>query len=139
MTAIRSILPSFYAREFQRFALPTPVVVASRTDITEGTIVNLSLAGCAIESVPPCPVGTFLPLTLLLPNEAPFLSIDSAVVRWDRGQKLGLGFVRIPEGTKHSLAALLWDELIYNITKNKPAQNNCILKHPATRSRSRLC
>lgn len=124
MSATRFTPPSYYAREFHRFALPTPVMVRSGWDNTNRVTANLSLGGCTIESVLPCPVGTFLMLTLLLPNEAPFLSIDRAVVQWQRDHVLGLEFVQVSERSKHSPNALVWDELIYKMTKEWAGAEN---------------
>ena len=66
---------SFYAREFHRFVLPAPIKVESGVDITKGATVNFSLGSCRIECGSPCPVGTYLTVTLFPPNEVLLLLI----------------------------------------------------------------
>ncbi len=62
----------------------------------EGTVIDLSKRGwkatvvISSQSVRP---GMYLKLRLYLPDQAPPMDVDSAAVRWAKGQEFGLEFL----------------------------------------------
>ena len=58
----------------------------------QGSLVDLSLRGCRIESSTDVQAGASLELRIAaVNNEAP-IHIQAAIVRWNRGQQFGLEF-----------------------------------------------
>ena len=58
----------------------------------EGSLVDLSLRGCRIESPVDVQPGASLELRIVAIEHAPPIQIQSAIVRWSRGQQFGLEF-----------------------------------------------
>jgi hypothetical protein len=61
----------------------------------EGTVVDLSLRGCRIDSPTPVQPGTSLQLRVQISGDEPVLTVQEAVVRWSRGPQFGLEFVTL--------------------------------------------
>ena len=61
----------------------------------EGSVVDVSIRGCRIESVVHVHSGTVLELRLYLSKEEPPLGVTRAVVRWARGRYFGVEFVSL--------------------------------------------
>jgi len=59
----------------------------------DGTIVDLSLRGCRVDSSTEVRPGTSLEVRILTSNEEPPLQIQEALVRWSRAHQFGLEFV----------------------------------------------
>jgi|SRR5688572_13131524 hypothetical protein len=58
----------------------------------EGSLVDLSLKGCRIESPAEVQPGASLELRIVAIEHEPPIQIQAAVVRWSRGQQFGLEF-----------------------------------------------
>ncbi len=61
----------------------------------EGTVTDLSVRGCAVESHMPVPSGTDLALCALIPDDDCPWAPEKAVVRWSFRRKFGLEFTRL--------------------------------------------
>jgi hypothetical protein len=61
----------------------------------EGTIVDLGVGGCRVESVTLVPVTTYLELRLEVSLMGPPILVDLATVRWVRDRQLGLEFLSL--------------------------------------------
>jgi hypothetical protein len=79
------------ARSDTRF----PVIFAGDAYVGEGTVRNLSVPGCAIDSRRGVRPGSYLEMKVLLPDASPPLSVGLAKVRWTRGHRFGVEFIRI--------------------------------------------
>jgi hypothetical protein len=75
----------------------------------EGTIVDLSLRGCRVESETAVKPGTSLEIRVQTSEEEPPLKIQEAVVRWSRAQHFGLEFV--------TMAPEEWARLQHTVTQ----------------------
>jgi len=62
-----------------------------------GTVPNLSLGGCRVESAASVQVGLVMELRIYVPWLDWPLLIDEAAVRWVRGHTFGLAFIRLGE------------------------------------------
>ncbi len=60
-----------------------------------GTVTNLSMHGCAVESHTRLPTGTRLEICALFPEDHCQVVLDGAVVRWSSGGKFGLEFINM--------------------------------------------
>jgi hypothetical protein len=63
----------------------------------EGTVVDLSHAGCRIATLVQVPRGTNLEVRLMLPDDLPTLTVESCIVRWSRGHEFGVQFLELRE------------------------------------------
>lgn len=58
----------------------------------DGTVLNLSLGGCKVQSEIRIPLGADVRLSITMPDEEQPLEIKRAAVRWAGGQEFGLEF-----------------------------------------------
>ncbi len=66
----------------------------SRQEMSEaGTVTDLSLGGCKVDSEASVYVGMYLALQISLPGQEATLKVDQAVVRWVKAQQYGLEFI----------------------------------------------
>lgn len=67
------------------------------TNVTggEGSVVDLSVRGCRIESSTHALAGTVLELRIYVSDHEAPLGIDQAIVRWTRGKFFGVEFVSL--------------------------------------------
>ncbi len=82
-------------RNDPRFPIHWPMVFLGAHTAGGGTLTNLSMRGCAVESHTRIPTGTRLELCALFPEDHCPVVPDKAVVRWSSGGKFGLEFLRI--------------------------------------------
>jgi hypothetical protein len=103
-----------YQRAHYRLPLPTayPVMFAGTTAIGEGTLTNLSVLGCTIESatIPPC--ATNLLLRLILPDRKESLPIEEAEVRWIDARRIGVHFRKVDRAANLRLHGFVWDRML---------------------------
>ncbi len=66
----------------------------SQQEMSEaGTVTNLSLGGCKVDSKASVYIGMYLTLQVSLPGHDSPLKFDQAVVRWANEQEFGLEFM----------------------------------------------
>jgi hypothetical protein len=84
-----------------RYSTRVPVectaVFAGEAIIGEGRVIDVSLPGCLLESPEYARPGDCLRLKLFLPDRRPAISVSLAVVRWVKGNRLGIEFIRSSE------------------------------------------
>lgn len=73
-----------------------PIVFAGDHFVGEGTVVNMSVPGCAVQSKMPVRAGDYLELRVIVLEEGVPLRIHLARVRWSQGKTFGLEFIRMP-------------------------------------------
>jgi hypothetical protein len=81
-----------------RLPLRCPVIFASDEFVGEGTVVDLGVPGCAVESdTAPLP-GDYVRLHVLMPDEAGPFQVALAKVRWAKQQRFGVEFLKVSNG-----------------------------------------
>ena len=60
--------------------------------LKQGSLYNLSIGGCAVESPTPVTVGEGLALFIYLPDDRSAIKIDRALVRWASRGEFGVQF-----------------------------------------------
>ena len=71
-----------------RFPLRCPVIFASEF-VGEGTVVDVGVPGCAVESdISPLP-GDYVRLHVLMPDQEGLLEVGLAKVRWAKQRRFG--------------------------------------------------
>jgi hypothetical protein len=84
-----------------------PVVFTSESCVGEGTVVNVSVPGCAIQSRKRVQPGSYLEMRMLAPDTSPPLHVGLAKVRWSDGRRFGVEFIRMPGGDQIRLGHLV--------------------------------
>ena len=90
-----------------RVPVDYPVSFTGDAGSGHGTVTNLTIAGCEIESHDQLPIGTGLSLRVQAPEARPPMIIALAIVRWKHGDRFGLEFVRFEGRTKEQLEDML--------------------------------
>ena len=81
-----------------RLPLRCPVIFASDEFVGEGTVVDLGVPGCAVESrVTPSP-GNYVRLHVFMPDENGPLEVGLAKVVWAKQQRFGVEFLKLSNG-----------------------------------------
>lgn len=83
------------SRAYARFPTRCLVYFAGEDLEGAGQLVEISLAGCVVESDVPVTTGMFLQLEVNLAGHEPPLVIALAPVRWANGQRFGVEFIGI--------------------------------------------
>ena len=83
-------------RHSERVFTEFPVIFAGDSFVGEGTIHNVSVPGCEILSNRDVELGTYLEMKVLIPDNGPSLSVDLAKIRWRKGRRFGVEFIRMP-------------------------------------------
>jgi hypothetical protein len=72
-----------------------------------GTILDLSVIGCRVESLVPVEQSAVMELRIYVPDLDWPLMVDEAVVQWVKGNSFGLYFVKARPGTQDRLSWVL--------------------------------
>ena len=64
---------------------------------------DLSLSGCSVTCGRTVLMGSYIKLSVLLPDPASSLFIELGKVRWVKEHTFGVEFIRIPTITRHRL------------------------------------
>ena len=83
-------------RVYERLHTDFPVMFAGETYVGEGTVLNESVPGCAIQSRERVQPGAYLEMRLLVPDSASPLRVGLAKVRWSEERRFGVEFIQMP-------------------------------------------
>lgn len=83
-------------RYCERVDTRLPVVFAGEAYVGEGTVLNVSVPGCAIHSRKRVQPGSYLEMRILVPDATSPLRVGLAKVRWCEGRQFGVEFIRMP-------------------------------------------
>ena len=83
-------------RYCERVDTRLPVVFAGEAYVGEGTVLNVSVPGCAIHSRNRVQPGSYLEMRILVPDATSPLRVGLAKVRWCEGRQFGVEFIRMP-------------------------------------------
>lgn len=89
-------------RKHKRLKTRVRCVVIDRTSLqpSDGTILEISVGGCRLETDPTLTVGTEITLQIDPSPDAGPIVVEHAVVRWAYGRHMGIEFTKIrPEDT----------------------------------------
>ena len=109
-------------RSSTRAAVTFPVRLMSDSKIGEGTVINLSVPGCAIETDLAVEPGDYLELRVMAPDQARPLAVELAKVRWTSCHKVGIEFIRVRRDHQSRIQSLirpLLDELVHETDSEK--------------------
>ena len=90
-------------RSYHRYPVTYPVIFGGAPFVGEGTLCNLSLTGCSVTCDRTVLAGSYVKLSLILPDPTSSLFIELGKIRWSRGNRFGVEFIRFPTLTRHRL------------------------------------
>ncbi len=82
-------------RYCERVSTHFPVIFAGEAYVGEGTVLNVSVPGCAIHSKKSVSPGSYLEMRMLVPDTTSPLAVGMARVRWCDGRRFGVEFIRM--------------------------------------------
>ena len=98
-------------RSYHRYPVTYPVIFGGAPFVGEGTVCNLSLTGCSVTCDRKVLAGSFVRLSLILPDPTSSLFIELGKIRWSRGNRFGVEFIRFPTLTRHRLDRVIEEQL----------------------------
>jgi hypothetical protein len=100
--------PNFYRRrEYVRMPARFPLTFTSQQMNGEGTVLNLSIKGCQIETDVPIVLGCTLSLGIRGTDGQPLFEVDAAVVQTLEGKQAGIEFLRIRNDAMDRLVGVM--------------------------------
>jgi hypothetical protein len=90
MSALPAYQQTFHLRVYRRFPVQCLLYFSGDALYGTGSLWNISLNGCRVDSDVKVPVGITLTLVVMLPDEKAGLRVDQAIVCWSRGHEFGL-------------------------------------------------
>ena len=98
-------------RYCERVHIQFPVVFAGEAYVGEGTVLNVSVPGCAVHSRKRVQPGSYLEMRMLVPDTASPLRVGLAKVRWCEGRQFGVEFIQMPGEDQVRLGRLVKNEI----------------------------
>jgi len=98
-------------RIHRRLSVAYPVIFGGAPFVGEGTVSDLSLTGCSVHCDRTVLMGSYVKLSVLLPDPTSSLFIELGKVRWVNDQTFGVEFIRVPTVTRHRLDRVVTHEL----------------------------
>lgn len=98
---------------------PASLSIAGKPGVRQGTVFNLSVSGCALESGQPIDPNATIQLDLCIPNDKNPLKVSRARVTWKAGSDMGVEFVNMGETAKLRLQRYIDSLPIKTSKKNK--------------------
>ncbi len=82
-------------RKHPRYRFHCEIWLRWKEESVAGTVSDLSMRGCKVESEASVYIGMYLALDVFLRDQETPLKVDQAAVRWAKGQEFGLEFLTI--------------------------------------------
>ncbi len=86
-----------------RLPVAYPAIFGGAPFVGEGVVSDLSIAGCAVTCERTVLMGSYIKLSVLLPDPTASLFIQLGKVRWVKEHTFGVEFIRVPMMTRHRL------------------------------------
>lgn len=99
------------SRSYHRYSVDYPVIFGGAPFVGEGTVCDLSLTGCSVACDQPVLEGSYVRLSLILPDPTSSLFIELGKIRWVHGDRFGIEFIRFPTLTRHRLDRVIEAQL----------------------------
>ena len=94
-------------RIHRRLPVAYPVIFGGAPFVGEGMVSDLSLSGCAVTCERTVLAGSYIKLSVVLPDPTSSLFIELGKIRWVRENAFGVEFIRVPTLTRHRLDRVL--------------------------------
>ena len=105
-------------RIHRRLPVAYPVIFGGAPFVGEGLVSNLSLSGCSVTCERTVLTGSYVKLSVILPDPTSSLFIELAKIRWVHNNTFGVEFIRLPTITRHRLDRVVSEQfpLAMNMT-----------------------
>ncbi len=120
-------------RSYHRYPVTYPVIFGGAPFVGEGTLGDLSLTGCSVTCDRTVLAGSYVRLSLILPDPTSSLFIELGKIRWSRGNRFGVEFIRFPTFTRHRLDRVIEEQLTGLLERRVDATDHS-KSHPIRRS-----
>ncbi len=80
-------------RKHPRLPFQCQISFSRHETVEVGTVSNLAVGGCKVETEASVYIGMYLALQICLPGQEATLKVDQAAVRWAEDQQYGLEFI----------------------------------------------
>jgi len=90
-------------RIHRRLPVAYPVIFGGAPFVGEGVVSNLSLSGCSVTCERTVLTGSYVKLSVILPDPTSSLFIELGKIRWAHKNTFGVEFIRLPAITRHRL------------------------------------
>ena len=94
-------------RIHRRLPVAYPVIFGGAPFVGEGVVSDLSPSGCSVTCERTVLTGSYIKLSVVLPDPTSSLFIELGKIRWVRGNAFGVEFIRVPTLTRHRLDRVL--------------------------------
>jgi len=98
-------------RYCERIHAHFPIMFAGEAYVGEGTVLNLSVPGCAVHSRNRVQPGSYLEMRMFVPDTMSPLRVGLAKVRWSEGRRFGVEFIQMPGEDQVRLGRLVKNEV----------------------------
>ena len=114
-------------REYLRAAFECPAELSGDELVGEGTVINLSISGFAVESDLPVKAGMTLKLRVFLPDAEKPIVVEQATIQWAREGKFGVTTTLIGIEDKKRLQEFIVSTVnksSYNVRRSAPGHRS---------------
>lgn len=125
-------------RSYHRYPVTYPVIFGGAPFVGEGTVADLSLTGCSVTCDRTVLAGSYVRLSLILPDPTSSLFIELGKIRWSRGNRFGVEFIRFPTLTRHRLDRVI-EEQLTTLLENRADTTSKTKSHHLLRSSPKRC
>jgi len=94
-----------------RLPVAYPVIFGGAPFVGEGVVSDLSVSGCSVTCERTVLTGSYIKLSVVLPDPTSSLFIELGKIRWVREKAFGVEFIRVPTLTRHRLDRVVSQEL----------------------------
>jgi len=108
-------------RYCERVRTQFPVVFAGEAYVGEGTVLNVSVPGCAVHSRKSVTPGSYLEMRMLVPDATSPLRVGLAKVRWCEGRRFGVEFIQMPGEDQVRLGKLVKNQPTLDLSPRSSA------------------
>lgn len=99
------------SRLYHRYPVDFPVIFGGTPFVGEGTVTDLSLTGCSIACEQTVLTGSYVKLSVILPDPTLSLFIELGKIQWAHHNAFGIEFIRLPTISRHRLDRVVWEQL----------------------------
>lgn len=100
-----------YSRSYHRVPVAYPVIFGGAPFVGEGTVSNLSLTGCLVSCERTVLAGSYVKMSVLMPDPTQSIFIELGKIRWVNKNAFGVQFIRLPTIARHRLDRVLWERM----------------------------
>jgi hypothetical protein len=94
-----------------RLPVAYPVIFGGAPFVGEGVVSDLSVSGCSVTCERTVLTGSYIKLSVLLPDPTSSLFIELGKVRWVKEHTFGVEFIRVPTIARHRLDRVVSGQL----------------------------